>query len=192
MPGHRRSIRLKNYDYSGIGAYFVTVCTWDRRCLFGEIISGEMQLSQAGETVDKCWKEIPVHFPHVKTDEYTIMPNHIHGILIIETTNAGANEHFRYLNVGAKNFSPPRGTSKTIGSVIRGFKIGVTKWMRQNTEVKNVWQRNYYEHVIRNDEELNEIREYIITNPRKWDMDRENPNVVRLMEIERRRKCKEK
>ena len=83
-----------------------------------------------------------------------------------------------------KNISPqkehrPRGTSKTIGSVIRGFKIGVTKWMRKNTIVKNVWQRNYYDHVVRNDMELDEIREYILTNPGRWERDRENPDVVR-------------
>ena len=158
-------------------------------------------MRRAGEIAEKCWKEIPDHFPHVKIDEYTIMPNHIHGILIIDATNVGANKQSQclnvgakkpYHNVGAKNFSPPKGTSKTIGSVIRGFKIGVTKWMRQNTHFKNVWQRNYYEHVIRNDNELDKIREYIVTNPARWERDRENPDVVRLMEIERRTKCRKK
>ncbi len=176
MPDHRRSIRLKNYDYSAKGAYFITVCTWNKKCLFGEITSGTMRLSQAGETAAKCWEEIPVHFPQVTPDTFVIMPNHLHGILIIKD-----------VHVGAKNFSPkkghrPRGTSKTIGSVIRGFKTGVTKWARNNTNIENIWQRNYYEHVIRNEYELDKIREYIVTNPARWERDRENPEVVRLME----------
>ena len=118
------------------------------------------------------WEEIPLHFPHVKPGDYVIMPNHIHGILAIEDNI-----------VGAKNFSPskagsPRGTSKTIGSVIRGFKIGVTKWIRQHTRIDHVWQRNYYEHVIRDEDELNLVREYIQNNPKRWDLDRENPDAV--------------
>jgi REP element-mobilizing transposase RayT len=120
------------------------------------------------------------------------MPNHVHGILVIVDAsvgekNVGANnagaKNVGAKNVGAKNFSPlrsgqrPRGTSKTIGSVIRGFKIGVTKWMRQNTEFYHIWQRNYYEHIIRNENELNRIREYIANNPMKWEFDRENPDI---------------
>ena len=162
---------MKGYDYSAVGAYFVTICSWNKRFLFGNILSGEMILNETGEVAHKCWKGIPQHFPHVMIDEYIIMPNHVHGILVIK---GGI--------VGAKNFSPskigaPRGTSKTIGSVIRGFKIGVTKWARQNTSVEHVWQRNYYEHVIRNEEELNLVRKYIINNPKCWEMDRENPEI---------------
>jgi len=101
------------------------------------------------------------------------MPNHVHGIIWI-VDDVGAE------NVGAKNFSPlqrqqPRGTSKTIGSIIRGFKIGVTKWGRQHTDAHTIWQRNYYEHVIRDGESLNRIREYIAANPLRWHLDRENP-----------------
>lgn len=132
-----------------------------------------MRLNDAGQIVSKCWLDIPSHFPHVARDTFVIMPNHIHGILSIVG-----------IDVGAKNFSPlqpgqrPCGTSKTIGSVVRGFKIGVTKWMRQNTPHQNVWQRNYFEHIIRDDRELNQIRQYILDNPNKWDLDRNNPNVV--------------
>ena len=133
---NRQSIRLKEYDYSSEGAYYITICVNDR----------------------KCWNEIPEHFPHTALDNYILMPNHVHGIINIF--------------VGAKNFLPlQHGTSKTIGSVVRGFKIGVTKWVRQNTDTKNVWQRNYYEHVIRNAVELHKIREYIINNPAKWEDD---------------------
>ncbi len=166
---HRRSTRLPGYDYSQSGAYFVTVCTKNRECLFGEIEDGEMHLNDTGNIACQCWQDIPVYFPHVMCDRFIIMPNHIHGILFID------------VSVGAKNFSPlpgqhPRGTSKTIGSVVRGFKIGVTKWMRRNTSVQNVWQRNYYEHVIRNESEWNRIRQYIADNPARWETDRENPD----------------
>ncbi|HRS90694.1 MAG TPA: hypothetical protein P5028_01435 [Candidatus Marinimicrobia bacterium] len=162
---HRRSIRLQGYDYSQQGAYFITVCTQNRECLFGEILNGEMRLNEFGKMARQCWFEIPNHFPHVQLDEYIIMPNHIHGIIVLNDI------------VGAKNFSPQqyitpfRSPSKTIGSIIRGFKIGVTKWFRQNTDIYVVWQRNYYEHIIRNDGELNRIRQYIIDNPKKWKTD---------------------
>jgi len=168
---NRRSIRLQGYDYSQAGAYFVTVCTRNRACLFGAIVDGQMVLNDAGRAAKQCWNDIPVHFPHVELDEWVIMPNHIHGILVVLDT------------VGANNYSPlqtnailrPRGTSKTIGSVIRGFKIGVTKWMRQHTTIHDVWQRNYFEHIVRNDASLNRIREYIANNPLQWEWDRENP-----------------
>ena len=100
----------------------------------------------------------PLFFTHEYTQPPVVMPNHVHGIINIF--------------VGAKNFLPlQHGTSKTIGSVVRGFKIGVTKWVRQNTDTKNVWQRNYYEHVIRDAVELHKIREYIVNNPAKWEND---------------------
>ncbi len=168
---HRRSIRLKGYDYTGVGAYFVTICTQDRLHLFGEIVGADMILNDAGHMVENCWNEIPTHFPHMQLDQFVVMPNHVHGILWI--TKA----------VGAKNISPlpppsskrPTGTSKTIGSIIRGFKIGVTKWMRQHKQVLDTWQRNYHEHIIRNEDDLNSIRQYIMENPRLWAEDSLNP-----------------
>jgi len=179
---HRRSIRLQGYDYSAAGAYFVTICAKERACLFGDVVDGEMMLNQAGNVAHGCWRDIPGHFPHAELDEFVIMPNHVHGIIVIGDHDAvdvtvGAT-------VGAKNFSPlhpghpPNGTSKTIGSIVRGFKIGVTKWMRQNTPVQTVWQRNYYEQVIRNEESLDRIRRYIAENPARWAHDRENPAAV--------------
>ena len=168
---HRRSIRLKGWDYSQAGAYFITICTQNRECLFGEIVDGEMRLNEAGNIARQCWDDIPIHFPHVDPDVFVIMPNHIHGIiLIIDTPPAGA-----------KNFSPlPKttrqcGTSKTIGSIVRGFKIGVTKWMRNSTPVDDVWQRNYWEHIVRNESEMDRIREYIQNNPAQWELDKLHP-----------------
>jgi len=173
---HRRSIRLRGYDYSAAGAYFVTVCAKDRACLFGEVVDGEMRLNDAGNVAQRCWQDIPCHFPHAGLDEFVIMPNHVHGIIVL--TDRDRDDH----DVGAKNFSPlrqpPNGTSKTIGSIVRGFKIGVTKWMRRNTPVQTVWQRNYYEHVIRNEDSLDRIRRYIAENPLRWAYDRENPAAV--------------
>ncbi|MBW1892260.1 MAG: hypothetical protein JRI91_00995 [Deltaproteobacteria bacterium] len=173
---HRRSIRLGGYDYSQAGFYFVTICTQNQKCLFGHIADKEMVLNDAGRTAEKCWNNIPKHFPRVKLDKRIIMPNHIHGILSIMDTG-----------VGAKNLSPlqsrPYGTSKTIGSVVRGFKIGVTKWFRSRNPGTHVWQRNYYEHIVHNEIELNQIRKYILNNPIQWELDRENPDVVRTKNL---------
>jgi REP element-mobilizing transposase RayT len=164
---HRKSIRLQGYDYSQEGAYFVTLCTKDRAHLFGEIINDQMLLNDAGRRAQECWGEIPVHFRHVELDIVTIMPNHIHGIFVIVPPSTGA-----------KDFSPLRqkgpGTAKTVGSIVRGFKVGVTKWMRNFTEVQEVWQRNYWEHIIRNEREIELIREYIENNPARWNEDQLN------------------
>lgn len=181
MTRNRCSLRLKEYNYSQAGAYFVTVCTKGRGYLFGDVVNGEMGLNECGENAEKCWREIPAHFPHVKLDEYIIMPNHTHGILLIIDTVGAKNfspDNDLSKIAGAKNFSPlhdnirPRGTTKTIGSIIRGFKIGVTKWARQKMYINDVWQRNYYEHIIRDEKDLNRIREYIKNNPLKWTEDR--------------------
>ncbi len=180
----RRSIRLKHFDYSQEGLYFITICCKNREHLFGKIVEGEMILNDIGEIAEKCWLEIPNHFPNVKLHSYIIMPNHVHGIIEIVT------------NVGAKNFSPqndecvenqhspqndehrakdispqPKGTSKTVGSIVRGFKIGVTKWVRQNTDIYQVWQRNYHEHIIRNENAYIKISKYIQNNPNNWNED---------------------
>ncbi|NEX14063.1 MAG: transposase [Prosthecochloris sp.] len=177
----RKHLRLPEYDYAQEGVYFVTVCTQDKKCLFGDVVDTAMVLNDAGEMVKRCWQEIPVHFPHVALDCFVVMPNHVHGIVFIGDASG---------IVGAKNFSPlrfskpcnniqnqrPSGTSKTIGSIVRGFKIGVTKWMRQNTSTHKVWQRNYFERVIRNERELHEMQAYITNNPLKWTLDHENPD----------------
>lgn len=185
FPKHnRQSIRLQGYDYARAGAYFITVVAHDRTCLFGEIVNGEMRVNECGKMAQQCWLDIPNHFPQTQLDEFVIMPDHIHGIIIIND----------FPIVGAKNFSPLpfesssrscqssprpnitpfRSPSQTIGSIVRGFKIGVTKWIHQIERAKNispqpnVWQRNYYEHIIRNDDELHRIRDYIRNNPPNW------------------------
>lgn len=162
---HRHSIRFPGYDYSLIGSYFITICTDNHNCIFGNITDGVMILNDPGRIVEQCWNTIPSHFPHVELDEWVIMPNHIHGILFITMNVNGDGVNGGDRVVGAKNFSPlrdnrdnhhhqrPHGTSKTVGSIVRGFKIGVSELMRQNTNIYNVWQRNCWEHIIRKEDE---------------------------------------
>ncbi|PIU54770.1 MAG: hypothetical protein COS88_06605 [Chloroflexi bacterium CG07_land_8_20_14_0_80_51_10] len=167
---HRRSIRLKGYDYSQAGAYFVTICTKDRGCLFGEIIDGEMVLNPFGEVVQACWDDLPRHYPHVELDAFVIMPNHLHGIIIIRRGEAFV----------PSNASPlhPHGTQPgSLGAIIQNFKSVSTRKINRSTRNpgNKSWQRNYYEHVIRNEKSLNTIRCYIIENPLRWADDPENP-----------------
>jgi putative transposase len=168
----RKSIRLHGYDYSQAGSYFITLCTHDRLPLFGEIVEGAMVLNTAGKIVENCWRAIPGHFPQVTLDEFIVMPNHVHGIISV-----GANDYLplRSNETGTQSneiLRPLRhGTSRTIGSMVRGFKIGVTRWFRTNTNIRTVWQRNYYEHIIRNEDTYLTIAEYIQTNPQRWETD---------------------
>ena len=145
---HRKSIRLKGYDYTQAGLYFITICCQNRECLFGNIINGEMILNDAGNIAKECWLAIPNHFPNVVLHEFVIMPNHIHGIIELKTKSVGAENFPPHISMGvndsmgANDDSPLRSPSKTIGSIVRGFKIGVTKWFRNNTDHKTIWQRN--------------------------------------------------
>ena len=177
------TIRLKNYDYSKSGAYFITIVTHNRQCIFGKISDGRMILNDGGKIAQQCWMDIPEHFPHAELDEFVIMPNHIHGIIILnEINNQTFVETNNYSSLQMQQIKSPsqssqqksifRSPSKTIGSIVRGFKIGVTKWFRKQTDIYTVWQQNYYEHIIRNDDELNRIRQYIIINPSKWTLDK--------------------
>ncbi|MFA4834052.1 MAG: transposase [Patescibacteria group bacterium] len=185
MPNtkNRKLNRLKDYNYAQDGWYFVTICAKNREYFFGKIINGEMRLSKIGKTAEKFWQEIVIHFPDVKLDEFIIMPNHIHGIIIIENPVAVGNK-----NVGNKNFCslPNRNNNycsprwqtrwaRSLSSVIRGFKIGVKKWCGENDYEHFAWQKSFYDHIIRHEKSLNKIREYIINNPLKWELDRNNP-----------------
>jgi REP element-mobilizing transposase RayT len=125
----------------------------------------KMILDYAGEFANECWLQIPEHFPNVILHEHNLMPNHIHGIIELKNTSAGV-----------QNFEPRRNEYQkiiphSIGSIVRGFKIGVTKWFRNNTDIEDVWQRNYYEHIIRNEHSYEQIADYIIENPNNWEID---------------------
>jgi REP element-mobilizing transposase RayT len=124
-----------------------------------------MILNQAGKIADECWMNIQNHFPNVRLHEYVVMPNHVHGIL--EITNVADR-----MAVRAKNRSPLHPPSKTVGSIVRGFKIGVTKWFHENTNINDVWHRNYYEHIMRDNASFQTITNYILNNPQKWDKDK--------------------
>ena len=192
---HRRSIRLEDFDYSTNGAYFVTVCAQNRLCLFDN--------PDVREMIDKWWNKIPEKFPRCELDEYVIMPNHFHGIIVINPSAKKGDHKDRPYTA---NFHPnrrgescirpginpnescirPHGTQPdSIGRIIQSFKslttVEYTRGVKEHGWArfpKRLWQRNYYEHVIRNENELNEIRQYIRTNPENWETDKENPKFI--------------
>jgi putative transposase len=238
----RRSIRLKGYDYSQAGVYFVTICTQGRACLFGEVIDGEMRLNDAGRMVVAEWERLPVSFPNVVLDAFVVMPNHIHGIVILTdpaddatdgataigatisgattggAATGGATTRVAPTTAGddatpvgaglvpalstmARNDATPVGAglvpapsvpvpstpAPTLGDVIGAFKSRVTVEYIRGVKTfgwtpfdRRLWQRNYYEHIIRNEETLNCIRRYIAENPIRWAFDRENPFAVEI------------
>lgn len=165
---NRHTLRLKGYDYASAGIYFVTICCQQRACLLGEVVSGEMHLSVLGEAVRSCWQAIPLHFPHVELDAFVVMPNHLHGIVIL-------NERCPDMDRANIDSPLPRSPSLTLGSIVRGFKIGVSKWLRGNGDTTQIWQRNYYEQILRDEAGLHRVRQYIADNPLRWHEDQENP-----------------
>jgi len=194
MLKNRRSIRLREYDYSRAGVYFITVCAQDRECLFGEIADGRMVLNDAGRIVADEWGRIAGIRTEIEWDQWIVMPNHFHGILTIPDSVRAIHESPRQMTapqcrkltipdfVRAIHESPRQMTvterrNMTLPKLIGRFKMLSSKRINEmrNTPGVELWQRNYYEHIIRNDDELNRIREYIVENPAKWAMDRENP-----------------
>jgi len=170
---HRQSVRLKGYDYSQSGAYFVTICTKTRECLFGEIVDGKMRLNTAGQMARSVWEELPIHYPGINVDAFVVMPNHIHGIISIvgaQFIAPNTNDMCVINREGAINRAP------TLGEIIRRFKAFSTYSIRRAHFEEFVWQRNYYERIIRNEKELQRIREYIVNNLLTWEQDENNPN----------------
>ena len=164
---HRRSIRMAGFNYRTAGGYFVTICSAQKRNVFGKVRCGVMELNPYGQMLDDCWRALPEHFSYVVLDEYAIMPNHFHGILMFDT------------NVGARHASPNMPDDNRhgeLGTVVGSFKSALTKKINlyrvaRNLPKATVWQRNYYECIIRDENELNEIRRYIIENPLNWATD---------------------
>ncbi len=180
----RRSIRLKQYNYCQAGAYFVTTCTQNRRLLFGEITDGRMSLNQNGYIVQSCWEQIPQHFKFVETIDFVVMPNHIHGILFIKDLDVVARHAVPLPQKKCEAFAQP--VPGSLATIIRSFKSAVTKRINLRTDPpdSSVWQRSFYEHIIRNEKELDHIRQYIQENPLKWELDLENPAVLRTKTVE--------
>jgi len=172
----RRSIRLKEYDYSNEGAYFVTIVSHNRMNIFGSIHHGRMNLNQTGKIVENTWLEIPSHYPYVQTDAYVIVPNHIHGILIFESVGA-THEVSRIQRQGSPLHAMPQPIKRQPLDVIVGsFKSAATKHIHRVGYLtqKTIWQRNYYEHIVRDDEDYQRIVEYFEMNPSNWELDNEN------------------
>ncbi len=166
---HRRSIRLRGYDYSQAGAYFVTLCTHERACLFGAVEGEVVCLNEAGRVVQRAWDELPKNFPVIELDAFVVMPNHVHGIVVLNDGGAISKGHKNLFEV---NRAP------TIGEIVRAYKARCTRDINclRGAKGQPIWQRNYYEHIIRNESSLQEIREYIANNPAQWATDRENPD----------------
>lgn len=154
---HRRSIRLAGYDYSQAGAYFITICTHDRACILGEIIDGAMIHNEFGDIVTSHWQDLSEHHHNLELDESIVMPNHFHCIIILRQVSP--------------EFTTP------ISEIVRGFKTFSARQINKMRNCKGipVWQRNYYERIIRSETELNNIRNYIINNPANWDTDTNKP-----------------
>jgi len=189
---HRRSIRLREYDYTLAGGYFITICTHQRQPLFGTITDGVVTLSRAGEIVRQCWLDLPRSFPFVELDAFVVMPNHMHGVIVLITDhNRGNGEGEAFpLNLGCEtqaitgNASPLRpqlhlacGTrSGSLPAIIQNYKSDSTRKVNKHNKTPGspLWQRNYYEYVIRNHYSLDEIRDYIEANPSTWLRDEYN------------------
>lgn len=169
----RKSKRLQEYDYSTAGAYFITMCTKNRATIFGEIADGSMQLSKCGEIAAALWEQIPIHFPMVKIDECVVMPDHFHGILMISNVVAGSLRHD--MNEYSESKKGQGDPAPTIGSIIGYYKFQTTKSINKirNSEYEKYWQRNYYDRIIRNEKELDRIREYIVNNPLRWAIEKD-------------------
>lgn len=222
--GHRRSIRLRGNDYAGAGAYFVTICAKDRECLFGDIAEGKMVLNDAGRMIQTVWEELPQFYPGIGIDAFQIMPNHVHGIIILvgatprgcpnETTprgcpdptegqaqgpaptgvpsNRGIGQAWAVPGQPRRVIGQPQGVAPTgdttvamsLPDVIHRFKTLTSRKYVSGVKQDHwppfpgkLWQRNYYEHVVRNEGELLRMRKYIMDNPRRWHLDHENPNL---------------
>ena len=214
---HRRSIRLKGYDYSQAGLYFITICCQDRVCRFGHVVNGKMILNEYGKVAFNEWMKTPELRPNVELGEFIIMPNHMHGIIRLHGSGASPSPHctgeshsphctdaspsphckgelhspnntdasHSPNNTDAShspnNISPNdrgvcktplRSPSQTIGAIVRGYKSSVTKQLIEMGFDEKLWQRNYYEHIIRNEQSYQNIRAYILNNPSKWADDK--------------------
>lgn len=181
MPDHphrrKNSLRLDGYDYSQSGGYYVTMCTHQKAKIFGAVADGEVQLSAYGEIVRACWLDLPEHYYHLRLDMFVIMPNHIHAIMLLLDDNI-ASENKNTGNIHIVGADPttdlPRPRKRhTISEMIRAFKSYSTMGIKQaeNYADDTVWQRGFYDHIIRNDDDLRRIQQYIVENPLKWESD---------------------
>jgi putative transposase len=184
---HRHSLRLKGYDYTRAGAYFVTVCTQDKTCLFGDVLDGCMCLNDAGRMLAVLWNDIPARFADVELDTFVVMPNHVHGIIVLPV--AADRAATRAAPTAGKAVPNDAGAAfvvaPALSDVVAAFKSATTVHYIRGVKTKarpafrqRLWQRNYYERVVRDEKELDRIRRYIDENPARWALDDENPERV--------------
>ena len=194
MKPNRQSHRLRGYDYTQPGAYFITLCTKNKDCLFGEIHHGKMDLNEYGNIVQECWYDLPNHYPTIELDSFVVMPNHIHGIVILKThleNRESADSKCltmgnRFSDAGA-GFKPAPASITPVEharpfkyhglpEIVRALKTFSARRINILRDMRGVpvWQRNYHEHIIRRGTSLNRIQRYILMNPLKWEWDREN------------------
>jgi REP element-mobilizing transposase RayT len=180
----RRSIRLAGHDYTQDGAYFITLCTHGRECLFGQVVDGVIELSLIGQIVYEEWLRTAEIRPYVTLDSFIIMPNHFHTILFLDGDTSdiraglvGATWQVAPTETAHADARPKGPKAHSLGAIIGQFKRITTIRINElnNTSGAKLWQRNYYEHIIRDERELNDTRLYIDTNPARWDEDGENP-----------------
>lgn len=177
---HRRSIRLKDYDYSTAGCYFVTICVQGGQCLLGDIVDGEMILTEYGRIAQESWLWLAERHNYISLDEHVIMPNHMHGIVVYldddDDTGLGASRSAPTHT--QTDIASTIAARKPLGRLIGAFKTIFTKRINElrGTERTPFWQRNYWEHIIRNERALVAIREYIVYNPVRWEVDKLHPD----------------
>lgn len=187
---HRRSIRLKGYDYSQAGLYFITICCQNRMCRFGFVENGKMVLNKFGKIANDEWAKLPERFPNIESGVFQIMPNHMHGIISLrEPVGAGFTpaqndrqpQDGQPLDGRPKNGQPknrqPQGIAPTVSNIVGAYKSLVANgcleiYKSTNETMGKLWQRNYYEHIIRNEQSYQTISEYIVKNPAKWNEDK--------------------
>jgi putative transposase len=186
---HRRSIRLKGYDYTRAGAYFITIVAQHRRCLFGEIVDGTMRRNDAGDMVQRVWDAIPEHYPGTDIDTFALMPNHFHAIIVLVGAAPRGRPHDDDQTMAGQARGPAptdtvvaTGGALSLGDVVHRFKSMTTQRYADGVRQSgwppfpvHLWQRNYFEHIIRDEASLHRIREYIAMNPLRWAEDPENP-----------------
>ena len=174
IPPRRKATRLDYADYSSPGYYYITICTHDKVCMFGRVVDGDMHLNELGEIANAVWHEIPVHYPMVKPDAWVVMPNHVHGIIRVGVAHARPE-------MQARPAIRARGKPASLGRIVGSYKSEVTKRIHRRGHLRGqpVWQRNYYDHLVRDEDDLAHARHYIKQNPARWLKDPDNPNRIR-------------
>jgi len=176
-PGHK-SLRMPYRDYASAGLYFVTICTYDRRPSLAKIEDGKVHLTSVGEITRECWLQIPAHHPKANLHAFVVMPNHVHGLLELTTPGVPSRP-----DIVQREFGPHSVPSSSLAAVVRSFKSSVTRLSRMRLgAIGEFWERNYFERVVRDGKEFEEVTRYILENPLKWKLEQENPEALKTQQ----------